>query len=213
MCRRALVNLLFAFVFAVPCFAQESNVAPLATSSSVAQDTAKAAPSPQTKLEELLESKGSIIVKDFYNLGSLDKKMLFARETQLEIEALVVTAYAGASKTYGIRVTCKPSASYDIERTSYLDFDECLALSAALSDLVDLAPKLGVEQREYTEAIWTSRGGLVVGFFQQGQKQQGFWKVGGPIGGKSVFMDMKNFAILRDIANKGIEKLRALGAK
>jgi len=199
---RIVCGLLFALCCTSSAYAQEA----------VSPPEAAKKPEPATAIEKFMARRGVLIVKDFYNVGMVSGQL----GTSLEIKMLILSSAGGpsaAQKIFGVRFSRPAAGRYESEEVSFLDFDECVALLDALGFMQNLAIKMAQEQHEYTEVIFVTRGGMRIGFYQEGREQSAFAKVGGPIGGKRCWLTMDGLAEVKDLVQQAVTRLREMGAK
>jgi len=173
-------------------------------------ETAKR-PEPATAVEKFMARRGRLIIKDFYEVGTIRSNLV----GQLDVKLLVLSApgATAAEKVFGVKFERPAVERYESEGASFLDFDETTAALDALVFMRNLGAKMAGEDHEYTEAIYETRGGMQIGFFQTDRKQTAFVEVGGPIGGKPVFMDMDGLSDLENFLRQAVARLKDMGAK
>jgi len=166
---------------------------------------------PSTAVEKFVARRGRLIVKDFYKVGVVEGKYLGS----LDIQLLVFSAPGAASqdKVFGVRFERPAVKDYESDETGFLDFDESSALLEALAFMETLAGRMSSEEHENTEVIYETRGGMRLGFVQSGREQTAFVGVGGPIGGKHVFLTMGALNEVNKLLKQAVARLGKMGAK
>jgi len=163
---------------------------------------------PATQLEQFITKKGEIIIKEFYNIGTLSGKFYGTMETT----ALVIYPPGMSNKLYGLRIHMKGGGEYPKENTSFLDFEEIISLSGALDYMIELSEKWASIEKEYIEVVFQTQGDYKIGFYQKGLEQGAFSK-SGRIGSASAFLGMKDLETFKSLIDKGLAKLKSLGAE
>lgn len=163
---------------------------------------------PSTELEAFLGQTGSIIVKEFHDLGKV--RGLYG--TGLAVGTMVVhSAGPDGKKIKGLRIEVKGARPLERESTSFLDMDEIEALTNGLAYMQELAIKWVGKPREYTEVIFSTRGDLQVGFFitEGGTKFDAFAKAG-RIGAVTAHLPMDAMGQLKEKVDIGLAYLEGL---
>jgi hypothetical protein len=158
---------------------------------------------PPTKLEAFLAKKGTLIVKDFYELGELRGL------GKMQLNALIIYEPGMENtKIRGMRVEITEAGSYGRSNTSFLDLEEVESLSKAIAYMADLAEKWkGINREAYTEVIYATKGDFNVGFYQKGSEMRAFAS-SGYIGKASFFMEVEDFISMKGIIDKGLSVLK-----
>jgi hypothetical protein len=60
--------------------------------------------------------------------------------------------------------------------SGFVDFDEIPGLDGALGNIGKMLEQMAKTKRDYTEVTYTTRDGLIIGFYQDGLKQQAFMR-------------------------------------
>lgn len=164
-----------------------------------AQDT------PATQLESFLAKKGSLLIKDSYNLGELPCSF----GTKLSIDALVIQIPGNESlKTKGLRVEIKETGKYAKSHASFLDIEEIESLSAAILYMTKLMNDWKGTNREYTEVIFSTKGDFQIGFFQSGTEQTAF-SSSGNVGKVTCFFNATtDLEVVKKLADSALEVLK-----
>jgi hypothetical protein len=171
----------------------------------------KSAIEPTTKIEKFVARRGQLIIKDFYKVGNIDD--MFKDHLELTCLVFSVGSTMQSEKVFGVKFTRPGMVNYESEVNSFLDFDETNALSNSLNYMIKLSKDMATEDIEYREVIYETRGGMRVGFLQEGKKQTAFVEVGGLIRGKNVFLNIDDLSNLLTNINTAMNKLKSLGAK
>jgi hypothetical protein len=193
MCRTLTVLVLIA-VAGLNAFAQQpSGVPPVSE------------PKPQTKLEAFLSSKGTLVVKDFYELGKVG-----GLGSSMSMDAVVLTQPGQEDqKIRGLRVEVSESGRLERSNTSFLDMDEIESLSKALSYMTGLSEKWKpIEKQEYSEVQFATKGDFRIGFYQR-KKNQGAFVSSGTVGVARAFIDVQDFAKIKGFVDQGLSLLQS----
>jgi hypothetical protein len=128
----------------------------------------------KTKVEGFLQIKGSILVKIFHDIGSINASYgsSIAFSTLRLFEPTNVE-----SCTDGIRVEMKEDGDSNQTHSAFLDMDEVGDLVNGIRYMADLAGQSHGYRGDYTEVIFSTRGDLKVGFYVSDGKVQAFVKL------------------------------------
>jgi hypothetical protein len=158
---------------------------------------------PGTALEAFMGKRGRMIVKDSYSIGR------FSGTGGIQMDALVIYEPNNPTKIKGLRAEVTESGELQRSNTSFIDFDELESLSQALAYMADLSTKWKGQQHEpYTEIIYTSKGELEVGFYQQGTKASAFCR-SGSIGSADAFFNLTELPKMKELVDKAITLLKS----
>jgi hypothetical protein len=159
---------------------------------------------PQTKLESFLSSKGTLLAKDFYEMGRV------AGTGSLSIDAVVITQPGQEDrKIRGLRVEVAEYGRLERTDSSFLDLDEIESLSKALAYMADLAAKWkGTEKVEYTEVQFATKGDFRIGFYQR-KKDQGGFVSSGIVGSTKAFISVADFAKVKTMVDQSLTLLQS----
>lgn len=167
-----------------------------------AQEPARAEP-PKTKLETALMSSGTLVVKEFYLVGSLGK---------LKVEAIAIAEPGKKPHVLGARVeiTEGGAGSRVEKRASLLDTEELDDLIKSLDYMGKLLAEWKGKKREaYTEVVFTTKGDFRLGFYQKGDEQQIFAS-SGAIARADFWTQPGDLPRLRDLLTQAADKLKGL---
>jgi hypothetical protein len=172
------------------------------TSSAFAQKAPEDKEAPKTKLETFLATKGSMVVKDFYELGSV---------RGMSIDALVIYEPGKeGTKIKGLRAEITDGGRLSNSHSSFLDMDELESLAGALDYMGKLMGEWKGHKREaYTEVTFQTKGDFKLGFFQKGDDQRLFAS-SGIIGKADFFGTAEDLPKIRTLLGQAIDKLKGL---
>jgi len=160
---------------------------------------------PATQLERFMGERGRIVVKEFYDVG----RFLGPAGIKMMVRGLVIYQ-PGGIRLYGLRIGVK--SLLEEEGSCFLDFKEVASLLEALDYIIGLSKKWASVEKEYTEVIFSTEGGFEIGFYQEGLKQKAFCEVG-RVGSISIPLEMKDLETIKLLVDKGLVKLKSLGAE
>lgn len=109
---------------------------------------------PQTKLEAFLGVKGTLLIRDITDFGTIDA---------VNVEA--VTAYEPGKEEAKTRGFILSASSEVSSVTVYVDYDEAKSLTQALIYMQGLSQKWRGLSQNYKEASYITTGGLKVTFY------------------------------------------------
>lgn len=162
-----------------------------------------------TQLEDSATKTGTIIIKDFYEVGIKKGK---AMASKMEMRALVVYQFGAPDKRYGLEIFIDAGAPEpQYSNRSFLDFEEVISLSEALQYMLE---QIGKEEKEYTEILFNTRDYFTIGFYQKKLKSTVFARSGGIYPAIISFRSSREtLEEIKAFVDKGLDKLRSLGAK
>ena len=142
-------------VVALPVVAIVSQPVPALAQPGAPRQVVVVDPIIATKIEALLATPNAVLQTDYY---FIDTRF----GPNLRIDAVIVEAVDTPTRLKGLRVQVRDKESRGRqEGTSYMDFDELVALSRGLRSMADLAAKwTGHDDRRASELTFTSAGGF-----------------------------------------------------
>jgi hypothetical protein len=131
------------------------------------------APEIPTNIESLLAAPNVVLVTDYYRID-----MRFG--PNLRIDAVVVEAVDSKTRVRGVRVQVRDNENRSRQDgTSFLDMDETVKLSRALTSMAQLAEKwTGQDDRQATELSFTSAGGFRLAIRQSARVPRAYLSTG-----------------------------------
>jgi hypothetical protein len=185
---------------------------------------------PGTKFEKLLLRKGTVLVKRFYDIGSIQGMY----NGRMKLVAATVSASSDAGKVYALRFDKPTSGEYRNDQSGVIDFDEMVSLEAALEQMISLSGEIKTQVKgqlpllpsitdtpqtskpepagDHLEVVFSTRGGVHAGFFQSGTELVGFIAVNEYSPDATVYLPIDQLGYLKSLISKAKEKLTALGA-
>ncbi|HEV7520706.1 MAG TPA: hypothetical protein VGP89_06360 [Candidatus Angelobacter sp.] len=158
---------------------------------------------PSTALEALLSKHGQLVMKEFYDLGTVRDM------GRVQLQALVISAPSGAQKTKGLKIQVTEAGNYERESAAFLDVDELEGLAQALVYMSDAAAKWdGQSHAPYTEIIYTSKSEVQIGFYRKGSETRAFCKTGS-IGTATAYLKMEQLPTLKGFVDQAITLLKS----
>jgi hypothetical protein len=130
-------------------------------------------PEIRTKVEALLATPDLALAADYYRID-----MRFG--PNLRIDAVVVGAIDSQSRARGVRVQVRDDENRARpEGTSFLDMEEVVSLSRALTPMTEMAEKwTGRDDRRSMELTFTSAGGFRLAIREFGRVQRAYLSTG-----------------------------------
>jgi hypothetical protein len=157
---------------------------------------------PPTKLEAFLAEKGTLFIKDFYELGEVAGRY----GANVAFKALVIYAPGQESQRLrGLKITITEGGSYERSNTSFLDLEEIESLSKAIAYMTDLSAKW--KSKEYTEVIFSTKGDFNIGFFQTGADKTAFSSCGYVSKASCYFRSMEDLISIKATVDRGLALL------
>lgn len=124
-----------------------------------------------TKVEQFLSQRGTLLIKDFYEIGSLQGTL----STSATVQAVVITT--SGARVRGVKFTRPTTSKYGRDQTGFIDEEELAEVIKSIDVITAEAERLKGQKVEYKEVIFKTRGGVSLGFFQAGSKQNAFFQV------------------------------------
>lgn len=122
--------------------------------------------SPETKIGKLISGKGALLVRDYYNMGTLDEW------NQEETFTAVISYQIGNEnlKLKGLRIEITDRGLPPFTRRTYLDIEEVEALASTVGHMIEIVDKWKASSREaYSEVSFSSKDNFEIGFYQTPQ--------------------------------------------
>jgi hypothetical protein len=155
---------------------------------------------PATKLEQFLSKRGRLYVKDFYKAGTVSGQY----GQWITVDALIVYEPGKEiEKNRGLKIEVYEGGRLEKSHSSFLDLEEVESLSKAIDYMINMINKFKDTSREYTEVIFSTRGGFKIGFYQTGDKFQAFAE-SGTIGNAHCFIPAESLSNLKSVIDKGL---------
>jgi hypothetical protein len=128
-----------------------------------------------TRIEELLATPNTVLVADYYYID-----MRFGPNLRMDAVILEAVAPSPSARLKGLRVQVTDRENRRRqEGTSYMDLEELMALSRALTSMADLAEKwTGHDDRRATELTFTSAGGFRLAIRQSARLPRAYLSTG-----------------------------------
>jgi hypothetical protein len=130
-------------------------------------------PEIRTKIEALLATPNVPLATDYYHID-----MRFG--PSVRIDAVVVAEVDSQTRARGLRVQVRDGENRSHqEGTSFLDIEEVVSLSRALTPMADLAAKwTGGDDRRAMDVSFTSAGGFRLAIREFGRAQRAYLSTG-----------------------------------
>lgn len=173
-------------------------------SMAIAKDYKDQIPEPKTKLEEFSARTGSVIIRGFEDIGTLNGKY----NTQITVSAKEYTDAATSKKEYGISVEVKQEkGNYDNEHTSYIDYDEIESLTQG----IDYISKVQNSVTKFSnfQADYTTKGDFKISTFSTGNKVMAAVS-SGRIGGVTAYYDISELPKIKKLFETAKLKINAI---
>lgn len=159
---------------------------------------------PATKLEELTNIKGSILIKSFEKIGTLNAKY----SSQVKVMIYEFSDEKSKNKTYGLAIEVETGDKYNNSASSYIDFDEIPSLIKGL-EFISGIQKNPANLKNY-EAKYETRGGFEVINFNSSEGIKAVIKAG-RYNTKNAFIELKDlhtFKVMIEDSYKMLQQLK-----
>ena len=151
-----------------------------------------------TDVRRFLLTRGHMLLKEFKPIGNV--ACSYGQRVDGTVMSISVGDSGISSSVHGLKLEeVRPDGS--IDDSNFLDADELSELVDAIGYIRDAARSMLGQSRDYTEAIYVSKDGVKIGFYQSDTGDQlGFVDVGGD--GKMVFMPVDNLGMIADLVKQ-----------
>ncbi len=161
---------------------------------------------PSTQLEGFLAKKGSLLVKEYFNIGQLNG----SHGATMDFTALVFYSPGqGDASLKGLKVEIKDNAEYEKTSSALLDVDELESLSKAIGYIFNLLAQWEMQSKENAEIVFSTKGDFNVGAYQIESRQAAFASVGSYDSVYCFFPKLADLNELRKVTESAIALLRA----
>lgn len=161
---------------------------------------------PVSKIEQFSARSGVLIEKRIVDAGSLD----IDRVTHVKIQTIIVTDLIANSVLSGVRFEYSVAEMFPSNRkttkTAVLDADEVDGLISSINFL--RTNVFNTTKEDYTEVIYSSRGGFSAGAYFSGKKWTAFLKLEKFDAESFVFIQPKDFDRVLELVQLAKEKLK-----
>lgn len=125
-----------------------------------------------TRIESMLATPNLLLVTDYYRID-----MRFG--PNLRIDAVIVDVVDSAARVKGLRVQVRdPESRGRQDGTSYMDHDELVRLSRALTTMAERSERWTHDDRLATELLFTTAGGFRLAIRQSARVPRAFVSTG-----------------------------------
>jgi hypothetical protein len=159
---------------------------------------------PKTQMEGFLARKGSIVVKEFHPLGTINGDLGTAKFDTLSL----YQPGKEQQRIMGIRVEVTEAGRLERSNTSFLDLEEIDSLMKGLDYMSKVVTEWNNTKRDYTEMIFSTKGDFQVGFYIEDGKVQPFIK-SGSIASATAFVPTSAFDKMHQFLDRGRSLLAA----
>jgi hypothetical protein len=155
---------------------------------------------PATKLETVLVTRGTLIIRETYELGGFEWG-------KVKFDAIILYEQGKEDiKTKGIRISINDPKVDSITYTMFLDLEEIISLKKSVEYMIEMAPKLKSENKT-VDIIYRSKDNLIVDLYN-GPGIQSLYIWQGPLMNNSYKFDIKMLSSISTFMEKGFEILR-----
>jgi hypothetical protein len=123
-----------------------------------------------TKINRFLANTGVIIIKETREIGTIKCDYNSKLKAETMILATAKSSIKVSQKSFGVRLESKDSK--DREDAALLDFDESEEFSNAVTFIHQAAQQIANEKRDYTEATFSTKDHIQIGFYQTTEQEQ-----------------------------------------
>ena len=162
-----------------------------------------------TNVRHFLAHRGSVIVKEFREVGKL--KGQYSDSIMVSTLILAIVKGTNRNTSYGVKLERTGTESY-ADTSVLLDFDELNELMGAFDFIDSLAANLRSQKCDYTEVAYSTKDNAQFGFYQdKKQQQQAFVKIS-PLG-ELTFLDLADLVKLKELLLSAQKHLITRGAE
>jgi len=163
-----------------------------------------------TNVRQFLAHRGSVVIKEFREIGKLKGKYSDA----ITVSTLILAIVKGTNRStsHGVKLERTSTDSYSSSTSVLLDFDELHELMEAFDFIDSLATNLRPQKCDNTEVVYSTKDNAQFGFYQDNQQnQQAF--VGINPHGETTFLDLPQLIKLKGLLLSAKEHLITRGAE
>lgn len=175
-----------------------------------AQPPVTARDEPATKFERFMLSKGTVRVREYYEIGTL-------RGSLGSATFQVARAYTPGQRDYllALQIQVTEAGRLNRDRTGVLDADEVASLAAAIPQMTRMAETLRQGQEAQNTEVDFKGGSIQVTFFvsKRGGSREGVAIKAGEIGSVTTFFEIGDLAKIADLLTQASAKIRELQQK
>lgn len=172
-----------------------------APSASYSQSQSK--PEQQTKLELFQAKTGSVVIKNFSEIGNLR-----GLGGTLTVQAWELIDAQTSKKEYGITIEVKESGRLEQEGRAFVDYDEIGSLLKGMDYVSSIDPT--IKHLKHFQADYRTVGELRISVFNDSDGKIMAGVTVGRIGSVSAYYDMEAFAALRKLITDAKATLDAI---
>ena len=173
-----------------------------------AQQVPQARDEPATKFERFLLSKGTVTVREYYDVGSLKG----IGSAKLE----VARAYTPGQKDYflALRIEVTESGRLSRERVGTLDAEEVRSLASAIPQMSKMIEVLKQGQEAESTEVGFKGGSVQIGFFVSRLRSSGtnesLFIRAGDIAAVTAYFELSEMGRLEALVNQAATKIGTL---
>lgn len=123
-----------------------------------------------TKINKFLANRGVIIIRESREIGAMKCDYSAKLTAESIILATAKSSTKVSQKSFGIRLETTDSDSRT--HAAHLDFDESEEFSNAITFIHEASQRIAGQQRDYTEATFSTKDQIQIGFFQNTDQSQ-----------------------------------------
>ena len=153
---------------------------------------------PPNKIKAIIAKKGSVLIKNFSTIGSLNGN----NGAKVELsEAVVYEPEKESESIRGLKIEVSENSRYEKSHSSFLDIDEVDAFVKAIYYVYTTSTRWKGYTKDYTEVMYSTMDDCKIGFYQKGTEQT-FYMISGSIDKTSCLMNFNDFVTFLQIAGK-----------
>lgn len=169
--------------------------------SAFAQEGKQSIEEPKTKIEKFIAKDGTVIIKSYKNVGTLQGT--YGSSAEFDVMEFINTV--NGTKEYGIRIELKEGGRIEKERAVYIDSDEISSLIRGIDYIQGF--KSSSAEYPYFEAIYRTRGDFNISVFNDKSNNRNLCLDSGRIYRVTVFLNIGDLSRLREIITKAKESI------
>ena len=125
-----------------------------------------------SQLRRDLSARDVIMIKES---RVVEKVGMHGADLEIAGLSLVTIRKSERKAMFGVKFE-QAATSLAIAGSAFVDFDEIDNFDAGLAYVAKALEQMANSKRDYTEVTYTTRDGLIIGFYQDGMKQQPFMR-------------------------------------
>ena len=162
-----------------------------------------------TRINRFLANRGVIIIKETKDIGTIKCKYSAKLKAETMVLATAKSSTKVSQRSFGIKLESTDSKAH--ESSALLDFDESEEFCSAITFIHEASQRIVTEKRDYTEATFSTKDLIQIGFYQTvDQDQKAFVRLG--VRGGLCFIPISSLPTVKRLIEAARDHLIKKGA-